>query len=406
MQNIILFFMASLLVALCVEPLSRRIRLPFAAALVIVGFVGSEILVANGIDTGLRWDSFQSLILYIFLPVLIFEAAFNLDLELFQHNLTPILVLAIPIMLLSAGITAVLLYFSIAHPTGFPWIAALITGALLSATDPAAVLAVFKEINAPKRLSVIINGESLFNDATAIVLFSLFIGIATSTNDGITLSRAILSFLTIFLGGVLVGAVVGFLAVLLLRLVSESSLRGVVTLIGAYGAFYIADVLLHVSGVMAVLLAGIFLGHASRKICGAGEAGTFLHSLWAMISWVAGALLFLLSGVTVQLGMFADRWLAILLGIAAVLIARALGVFTLFPLLNRMPGQEPLPGNYQKIMLWGGVRGAVTLALALSLPTELDYWYTIQSIAYGVVLFTLFVQAPTIAYMMRHLRIT
>ena len=125
--------------------------------------------------------------------------------------------------------------------------------------------------------------------------------------------------------------------------------------------------------------------------------------MWEYKAWVANAVVFLLSGITIQWAMFADRWLAMLIGIGAVLPARAPGIFTLLPLLGRLPGVEPIPRPWQGVLWWGGIRGAVTLALALSLPVDLDYWWTIQSIAYGVVLFTLFVQAISMGWVMRRL---
>jgi len=120
---------------------------------------------------------------------------------------------------------------------------------------------------------------------------------------------------------------------------------------------------------------------------------------------VAEALIFILAGVTITLSMFIDQWLAILIGIAAVIFARVIVIFGIFPAMNILPGIEPVPVKHQIVLAWGGVRGTVTLALALSLPLILDYWYTIQSIAYGVVLFTLFFQATTMNYLINKLNI-
>ena len=195
-----LIFMAMLLFAVLTAPLAKRLGLPFSALLVLEGFVGSELIVAAGFDLGLRWYHFHDLVFFVLLPALIFESALNINIKLLLKNLIPILILAIPLMLLSAGITALLLYYGIGHPEGFPVIAALLTGALLSATDPVAVLALFKKVNAPERLSVLLDGESLLNDATAIVLFGLFLSFAQMEGEPLSLLNSLWKFLQSFLG--------------------------------------------------------------------------------------------------------------------------------------------------------------------------------------------------------------
>jgi len=392
------FYVGLLLIAVIIEPLVERLRIPFSAVLVLLGFGASEVLVFQGGDTGLRWQLFHDLIFYVFLPVLIFEAAFNINIRQLHRNLPLILSLALPLMLLSTGITAALLFYGIGHPSGFPWLAALIAAALLSATDPVAVIALFKRVGAPERLRTIIEGESLFNDATAIVLFSLLVALATGERETASLVGSAGAFLTIFFGGAFAGAVVGGAARLGRRIVKEAVARGVLSLAAAYGAFLLAESF-HVSGVMAALISGLILGHAERHT-GDGAEVQALHGLWEYKAWIANALLFLVSGISFQLAMFTDQWLAMLIGIGAVLVARAVGVFACIPLLEKLPGIDPVPGSWKPVIWWGGVRGAVTLALALSLPVTLDYWWTIQSIAYGVVLWTLLVHAGSMPWLM------
>lgn len=396
--TLILVFMLMLLVAVLVQPLAHRLHLPFSAVLVATGFGISELLTKGlDMDLGLRWHHFHDLVLFVFLPVLVFESALKLDLRLLWKNLAAILFLAIPMMLFSAAMTAVLVYFGIGHP-GFPWIAALLTGTLLAATDPVAVVALFEKMQAPARLNILVDGESLFNDATVIVLFSLLLTVALGQMSFSSM-QASQQFLFVFFGGAGVGLLVGATTLLLIRQLRGIALHGVISLITAYGAFLIAEYFLHVSGVMAVLTAGLLVGHSSRLHADENEQ-YFMKQLWAFNSYIANAMIFLLVGMTVTLAMFSSHWLAILIGIAAVLTARAIGIFTTVPLLGRLPGIEPIDRRYQTIMYWGGLRGAISLALALSIPTDLEYWYTIQSVAYGVVLFTLFVQAPTMPLLM------
>ena len=399
-----LLFIGLLLIAVVVEPVANRLRLPFSLLLVIVGYVFSEIVVSLGFDTGLRWHHFHDLIFFVFLPVLIFESAYQIDVKVLLRNLVPILSLAIPLMLFSTGITAVFIYYGIAHPTGFPWIAALLTGALLSATDPVAVLDLFKQMGVPARLSTLVEGESLLNDATAIVLFSLLLILALQGGEAVTWSGAIWGFLKAFFGGMLVGGVTGLILLLLLRRTTAITTRCVESVVGAFGAFLLAEVLFHVSGVMAVLVAGLLLGWAQRRAA-ESQPHDFLLGLWSFNAYIANAMIFLFLGITVTITMFTERWLAMLLGILAVLVARAVVTFGVLPLICKLPGQQPIGVAYQTVIYWGGLRGAVAVALALSLPLELEYWWTIQSIAYGVVLFTLFVQAPTMSMLIRRLHI-
>jgi CPA1 family monovalent cation:H+ antiporter len=397
--------MALLIVAALVEPLAKKIHLPFSIILVIIGFIGSELVVNKlKIDTGIRWDNFGTIIFYFILPILIFQAALEIDIKLLWKNIVPIGLLALPLMLVSAAVIAACVYYGIDHATGFPWIAALITGALLSATDPAAVLALLKNANAPERLSMLLEGESLFNDATAVVMFSLLIAIATGAQSAGSVDEVILRFVTVFFGGLVVGIVTGLLIFLMMRMTGGFASFPVLSLICAYTSFLLAEDVLHLSGVMAVLAAGLTVGRCRRQSTRETH-NDFTEKFWGLLGHIAESIIFLLAGITITLSMFTEQWLAIIIGILAVIIARIIMVFGTFPILQIVPGVEAVPLKQQVVLAWGGVRGTVTLALALSLPLTLDYWYTIQSIAYGVVLFTLFVQATTIGPLIRKLDI-
>lgn len=397
-----LFLMALLLVAALVEPLAKKIHLPFSIILVVIGFIGSEIAVKQlGIDTGIRWDNFGTIIFYFILPILIFQAAFEIDIKLLWENIIPIGLLALPLMLVSAMVIAACVYYGIDHASGFPWMAAFITGALLSATDPAAVLALLKNANAPERLSMLLEGESLFNDATAVVMFSILIAIATGIQSAGSVDEVLFRFVTVFFGGLTVGVLGGFVTGLMIKAIHGSYVFPLVSIVCAYATFLIAEDLLHSSGVIAVLASGLMVGVFSRKY-----KTEMTEMFWDFLAYIAEAMIFLLAGITITLSMFTDRWLAIVIGIIAILVARIIMIFGTFPILKILPGIDSVPLKQQVVLAWGGVRGTVTLALALSLPLTLDYWYTIQSIAYGVVLFTLFVQATTIGPLIRKLDIS
>ena len=400
-----LFLMMLLLVAAVVEPLAKKLPVPFSVVLVIIGFMGSELVVKTlGVDTGIRWDNFGTIIFYFVLPILIFQAALEIDLKLLWKNIIPIGLLALPLMLVSAVVIAACVYRGIDHAVGFPWMAALITGALLSATDPAAVLALLKNANAPEKLNMLLEGESLFNDATAVVMFSLLIAIATGAQSAGSVDEVILRFATVFFGGLAVGIIVALFLCLMMKIIGGFGSFPLLSLICAYTAFLVAEDLLHLSGVMAVLAAGLTIGKYQWKSTSESH-NDFTEKFWGLLGHIAESTIFLLAGITITLSMFTEQWLAIMIGIIAVVIARTVMVFGLFPVLHIVPGVEAVPLKQQVVLAWGGVRGTVTLALALSLPLTLDYWYTIQSIAYGVVLFTLFVQATTIGPIIRKLEL-
>ena len=398
-----LFFMALMLVAVLLEPLAEKIKIPFSIILVLIGYLGSEIAVdIFAIDTGIRWDNFHTIIFNVFLPILIFHAALKTDIKSLRENAVPIFLLALPLMLLITLLTGIFLYYGINHPTGFPWIAALLAGALLSATDPSAVLSLLKKTNVPERISILLEGESLFNDATAIVLFMLIITLALSDGQAVTWNSIILQFFYIFFGGLGIGLIIGLIALFILMRFHGSNVYGVTTIVCAYSSYLLADNIFHLSGVMAVMSAGLLLGGMCRRDRNA-ETMRLSNAFWDFASYMTETLIFLLAGITINIAMFTEQWLAMLIGIVAVLVSRVIVIAGLLSPLCRMPGIQPIPIQHQILLSWGGIRGTVTMALALSLPLSLDYWYTIQSMAYGVVVFTLFVQTTSMRLLIRKL---
>ena len=393
-EHIIATLVVLLLLAFIAEPISRLVRLPYSSVLVMAGYVTSELAVMSGIDTGIRAENFHDLIFYVFIPLLVFESAYKINKKLLLANIVPIIILAVIGLLLTASLTAVGLYYGIAHPTGFPLIAALLTGAILAATDPVAVVARLREIGAPERLNVLLEGESLFNDATAIVLFGLFISMALSLQSAVTTSGVIIEFVKISVGGLVTGLIAGLAAGVASKIIKSTLMTGVLTLIVAYGAYLLAEELFEVSGVMSTLAAAIAMSVILRKEPGENIVDNNEY-LWDVIGHIANAVVFIIMGVTITLSMFEERWLAMLIAIGAVLIARAISTYGSLSSLGLLQ-KKPIDFCYQTVMVWGGLRGAVALALALSIPVTLDYWWTIQSIAFGVVLFSLFIQAPTI----------
>lgn len=401
-----MFFMVLLLIAALLEPIIEQFELPASIFLVLLGYISSEIATKNfGIDIGINWENFQPIIIHFILPVLIFQAAIMTDIRSLRENALPIFMLALPLLLISTAVIAAGVYFGINHPNGFPWIAALLTGAILSATDPSAILMVLRNHGVSERIILLLETEGLFSDATTIVLFSIVIGIAlTGGETQNQWMHAAIEFLSVFFGGIATGVMTGIAAHFIIRSRDSDYLHILTTIITAYVSFILAQDYFNLSGVMAVLAAGLTIrtlgkqdhDNASRK---------YTDKFWGITAKLSDNLIFLLAGVTITLSIFTDQWLAILTGIVACLIARTLVIFSTFPVLNLVSGQAPVTTTQQFILAWGGVRGTITLALALSLPLRLGYWYTVQSIAYGVVLFTLFVQAASMRLWIKRLKL-
>lgn len=395
-----------ILASLLAEPLARLLRLPFVAILIVVGFVGSELIVAMGYDTGIRATNFPLLVFYVFLPIIIFESAYSINQQQLKKSLYPILVLALPVMICATLLIAFLIYHFIGHPTGFPIYTALVAAALLAATDPMAVIRHLKARKAPNQTIVLLEGESLFNDAIGVVLFTSFVAIAVSFNGAgfgdfsIDWWQKAIDFCWQFFGGLLFGVICGLIGMFFSFVIKTRILENILLIAIAYGSFLLAEDYVQVSGMMAVLSAGLIMNKAHQKYVSPKDK-EFIDYWWHVISYFSNSMLFLLLGVTVTVNMFTERWLAMLLAIGAVVLVRLISIFAVLPLFT-FKSKTHIQAREKLILTWGGARGAVTAALALSLPTEIEGWWTIQSMAFGVIIFTLFIQAPTIPWILKN----
>ena len=396
--TIVMLLVGLLFAASVISLVAARVRFPYTVILVIFGF-GVRTIFAD-------WDGFQFLqseistdvVFFIFLPTLLFESSFNLDSKVLFRNIVPVLTLAIPAFLLSTAIVGYLGSWAL----GIPLVTALLFGALISATDPVAVVALFKELGAPKRLMVLVEGESLFNDATAIVLFNVLLLLAAG-GAAATLSvpAAVIEFLRVFTGGIAVGAVLAFTFAQILSFVRDDELVEItLTTIVAYMSFIVAEHYLHVSGVMATATAGMILGGWGRtKI--SPKVGHFMHSFWEYLSFIANSLIFLLVGLALSPELIREFIVALVLAIPIVYFARAVSIAVAVPMVNATNMIEPIDRRYQAVMYWGGLRGALALALALSLPPDFAARELILVSAMGVVMATLLVNALTIGTLLR-----
>jgi len=364
-----------LMIAALVGIVTNRLRLPYTVGLVLIGLALSlrgqeQIHIPPAIFLGLL------------VPPLIFEAAFHIKPDDLYRDLAPILALAIPGVL----ITTFLVGGMVTLGTGFPVSLALVFGALAAATDPVAVVALFRSLGVPKRLQVLLEGESLFNDGTAIVIFNIMVAIAVS--GSFDLIGSMFDFVIVAGGGLVVGFILGILISRIIGFIDYPLIETTLTIVLAYGSYIIAEQF-HVSGVLAVVAAGLVNGNLSPKAT-APTSRMLIFNFWNVAAYLANSVIFLLVGLQINLGVFIANWLVIVWAILAILIARAVGVYGLLGF------KKDVPFRYKNVLYWGGLRGAISLALAISLPPSLGAAREdIQAMAFGVVLFTLLVQGLT-----------
>lgn len=384
-----------LLVASLVAIAVQRFRVPYTVALVVVGLLIT-------FQQPAEFNVTPELILALFVPPLVFEAAFHLNLVELRRNLVVIGMLAVPGVLVSTLIVGGLITWL----TPLAWPLAIVFGALIAATDPVAVVALFRAVGVPKRLAVMVEGESLLNDGTAIVLFNL--ALAAALTGEFSLLNGVIDFVRVAAGGVAIGLALGWLAAQIIARVDDYLIETTLTTVLAFGA-YLAAERLHLSGVLAVVAAGLINGNLGPR----GMSPTtriVLFSFWEYVAFLANSLVFLLIGLQINIPALAAAWQPVAAAVLAVLTSRVVVVYGLTALVNvwlrRRPLAEPIPWTWQHVLGWGGLRGAISLALALSLPAALGPERTlIRTMAFGVVLFTLLAQGTTMGPLVRRLKV-
>jgi len=372
-----------LVIATLVGIVARRLRMPYTVGLVVVG-AGLAILYQQ-----FHLEVEPDLILGIFVPPLIFEAAFHLPINELRRNLLPILTLAIVGVLLTTFLVGGIVHFG----AGLLLANAIIFGSIIAATDPVAVIALFRTMGVPKRLQVLLEGESLLNDGTAIVVFN--IAVSAALTGGFDLIDGIGDFLASAGVGLAIGLVLGLVASFLISRIDDYLIETAITFVLAFGAFLVAESI-HVSGVLAVVAAGLVNGNIGPR----GMSSTtriVVYNFWDFMSFLANSFVFLLIGLVIDLPLLLNNWQAILWGIFASLLARLIVIYGLFPLSRTIS----LP--WKHIMYWGGLRGAISLALVLGLTTKLGAQVSgqLQAMVFGLVLFTLLFQGTTMNWLVR-----
>jgi CPA1 family monovalent cation:H+ antiporter len=377
-----------LFISTLVAMLTRRLRMPYTVGLVLAG------MALHLFAVRLTLNLSKDLIFYVFLPPLVFEAALYIRWRELKRDLPVVGSLATVGLVGAAAVTAIGMHYAV----NWSWSSAAVFGVLIAATDPVSVIATFKEAGVKGRLRLLVEAESLLNDGTAAVLFAVALGIAAGT--GVDLWQVGTSLLLTMGGGVLCGAATGFVLMFLAGRTSDQLIEITCTTLAAYGSFYVAEHF-HFSGVLAALAAGLVAGNYGRvgSISKAGHLA--VRSFWDYVAFVVNSLIFLLIGTGETQQHFAALWWPVLVAILLVTLGRAVAIYPICALFVRS-GLKVDP-RQQHVLFWGGLRGALALALALGLPPELPLRDEIVTVSFAVVAFSIFAQGLTMKPLLRKL---
>jgi monovalent cation:H+ antiporter, CPA1 family len=390
-MNLSLEFIATLLlIAAIVAVAVRRLKIPYTVGLMLTGIV----LAISPFPTD-DIEITRDLIFTIFLPPLIYEAAIYIKWQELRRDLPVILTLATVGVLLSAGVTAAGMHYL----AQWGWQSAILFGVLIAATDPVSVIATFKEAGVHGRLRLLVEAESLFNDGAAAVAFSIALAFAIGGN--ITLFGTVQTLVITVAGGILCGVLVAGSVLLLAGRTDDHLIEITLTMVAAYGSFLLAEHF-HVSGVLASLVAGLLTGNVGSLGSFTDKGREAVLSFWEFIAFIVNSLIFMLIGIGGAYQDFSNLLFPIIIAIVLVFTGRALAIYPLSALFSRSALQISL--NHQHILFWGGLRGALALALALGLPTELPERDAILAVAFAVVGYSIFVQGLSMVPLLRKLK--
>ncbi|SFR06367.1 cation:proton antiporter [Poseidonocella sedimentorum] len=399
------------------EPFAARLRLPYSVILAVLG-----ILIGAGATFFLRTELTDALnpvaeailelpirsnvFLYVFLPTLLFQATLGMNLRRMLDDWVPILVLAV----LAVVVATISVGYALFWASALPLAACLLIGSIVSTTDPSAVVSIFRSISAPRRLARIIEGESLLNDAAAIALFGLFMGFVMLGLPDPDLGDALARFPILLAGGALTGWLAARIALWVMALFSRHDLAQIsISVALPYLAYIVAEQSVGASGVIAVVATGLTLNLTAPGRL-PPQSWAALRDLWDVLAHWAGALIFILAALLIPRLLEEARledFLLVGVVVVAAVGARAAILFGLLPLLTALKLSPPVERPYRAAILWGGLRGAVTLALALAVTESVrvpdDIQRVVGILATGFTLFTLLVQGTTLRWIIGRL---
>jgi monovalent cation:H+ antiporter, CPA1 family len=382
-----------LAVAAAVAVLSNRARLPYAIGLILAGLVLGNLWPYTGPHLS------KDLLFLVLLPGLLFEAAFQIQFSEVWRARGLIASLAVPGLVFATFLTAALVWWGVnlLKPGAINFLEATVFGALISATDPISVLAIFRSLGVDRQLAAVVEAESLFNDGTAIVIFTIVLGMATG--DRIGIGAAVWEFFRVAGFAVVIGMAVGIAVSLLTRSIDDPMVELTLTVLTAYGAFIAAESM-GLSGVIACVTAGMVAGNwgAPRGMSAATRAA--VDVFWSYIAFLFNSLVFLLMGLEINLEKLTHYLPEIIIAWLAINLARAALVGSKYAIM-RATGRTGLPASWAKVLTWGGLRGGLSMVLALSLPRDFSHREMILHVTFGVVLLTLLVQGLTIKPLLR-----
>ena len=378
--------MVFLLIAGIVAMLTRRLRVPYSVGLVLTGIILSLFPFFANVPLS------KELIFNVFLPPLVFEAALQIHWKELRRELPVILMLATVGVCLSWGVTAL----GMRYLAGWEWIGALLFGALIAATDPVSVIATFKEAKIHGRLRLLVEAESLFNDGTAAVAFGVIV--IAATGGTLSVSGVAKTLVVSVAGGILCGGLTAGVLLLLAGQTKDPLIEITFTTFAAYASFLLAEQF-HSSGILACLTAGLVVGNIGPLGAISPRGREAVTAYWEYIGFVANSLIFMDIGIYLSRQDFAGSLVPAMIAILLVILGRALAVYPCCAVFSR--SVLHVQGRHQHVLFWGGLRGALALALALGLPPDVPYRDTIISVSFVVVSFSIFVQGLTMTPLLR-----
>lgn len=385
-------------IATAVAIAARYFKFPYTVALVVAGVaLGTVHLFEPPHLT-------KGLLFAIILPGLLFEAAFHVDFRKFWKNKLTINAMAIPGVAASGALTALILtpvVGGLEFVEGFGFIHAMVFASVIVSTDPIAVVGLFKALGAPKRLAILVEGESLLNDGTAVVLFTLVVAVAGGAH--FTAGGALWDFIRVAGMGALIGAAVGFVVSQVIQRVDDAMVEITLTVIAAYGSFVVAEQF-HFSGVIATVVAGMLCGNWAAHLAMSPTTRVAVASFWEYLAFALNSVVFLLIGLEVKLTSLLASWKPILAAYVAVLVGRAIVVYGVSTLLRAT--SERMPWSWSAVLTWAGLRGGISMVLVLGLPADFAHRELLVNMTFGVVVLSIIFQGLTMAPLLRRLGIT